>query len=183
MGFRAMGYRSAARFLAPAALALSAVLVVVVVGGAGKHRAGSSGAPTPAAAPLHRHRFYHVRPGDTLLSVALRTHVPLSQLQQLNPGIDPITLRPGQRLRLVAVIPRAPARRSVPAGQAAKPRGWPAWWPGPPPRPAPRIAQVRPGDTLTKISERTRVPLARLEQLNPKIHPDKLQPGQRLKLR
>jgi hypothetical protein len=41
---------------------------------------------------------------------------------------------------------------------------------------------VRAGDTLTAISVRTGVPLARLRQLNPDIDFDALQTGQRIKL-
>lgn len=42
---------------------------------------------------------------------------------------------------------------------------------------------VRPGDTLSAISSRTGVSLERLEQLNPKIDPNSLSTGQKLKLR
>jgi hypothetical protein len=47
----------------------------------------------------------------------------------------------------------------------------------------PRTYVVRRGDTLTKIAERKRVPLKRLEELNPTLDPQTLVPGQRIKLR
>ncbi|TMK40957.1 MAG: LysM peptidoglycan-binding domain-containing protein [Actinobacteria bacterium] len=183
MGERAMGYRSPARFLAPVALALSGVIVVIVVGAAGKHRGASSGGSTPAATRLHGHHYYRVRSGDTLLSVALHTHLPLAQLQQLNPGVDPSTLVPGQRLRLVAAQPRAPRRHLAPSAPA-RPAHWPAWWPPPPVRPhGPQSVVVRSGDTLSAIAQRSHLPLARLKHLNPKIDPNTLRVGQRLRLR
>lgn len=43
--------------------------------------------------------------------------------------------------------------------------------------------KVQEGDNLTIISQKTGVPIARLEQLNPELDPQALQPGQRLKLR
>jgi Tfp pilus assembly protein FimV len=43
--------------------------------------------------------------------------------------------------------------------------------------------RVKPGDTLSAIAAKTGVPLATLEQLNPKLNPNALQVGQRLRLR
>ena len=45
-----------------------------------------------------------------------------------------------------------------------------------------RTYRVRAGDTLTGISARTGVPLARLKRLNPRLDLDALQTGQRIKL-
>ena len=47
----------------------------------------------------------------------------------------------------------------------------------------PRSYVVRPGDTLSSISLETSVPLSRLNQLNPRLDAQALQPGQRLTLR
>ncbi len=46
-----------------------------------------------------------------------------------------------------------------------------------------RTYRVRTGDTLTAISERTGVPIARLRKLNPELDSDALQTGERIKLR
>jgi len=42
---------------------------------------------------------------------------------------------------------------------------------------------VRPNDTLSKISSRTGVSIATLENLNPGVNPSALHPSQRLRLR
>jgi LysM repeat protein len=42
---------------------------------------------------------------------------------------------------------------------------------------------VQPGDSLTSIAARTGIPLTTLETLNPKVDPNALQTGQRLRLR
>jgi LysM repeat protein len=42
---------------------------------------------------------------------------------------------------------------------------------------------VETGDNLTTVSQRTGVPVSRLESLNPTINPNSLQTGQRLRLR
>jgi len=56
------------------------------------------------------------------------------------------------------------------------------------PRPRGRYSRrtfyrVRPGDTLSAIAAKTGVSLATLEELNPKLNPNALQVGQRLRLR
>ena len=47
----------------------------------------------------------------------------------------------------------------------------------------PKNYQVKSGDTLSAISERTGVPMSRIEELNPQIDPQALIEGQKLKLR
>ena len=42
---------------------------------------------------------------------------------------------------------------------------------------------VKPGDSLSGIAEKTGVPITTIEALNPHIHPNNLQPSQRLRLR
>jgi LysM repeat protein len=49
--------------------------------------------------------------------------------------------------------------------------------------PKAKIYVVRPNDTLSKISARTGVSLATIEQLNTNINPNALHPGQHLRLR
>lgn len=46
-----------------------------------------------------------------------------------------------------------------------------------------KFYRVRPNDTLSKISARTGISLTTLEELNPNINPQALQPGKRLRLR
>jgi LysM repeat protein len=45
-------------------------------------------------------KTYRVRSGDTLGSIAEKVDVPVDTLMELNPDVDPQTLRAGQRLRL-----------------------------------------------------------------------------------
>jgi LysM repeat protein len=46
-----------------------------------------------------------------------------------------------------------------------------------------RYYTVRSGDNLTRIAARTGLTIERLQQLNPRINPNALQTGQRLRLR
>ena len=48
---------------------------------------------------------------------------------------------------------------------------------------APATYEVEEGDTLTAISEKTGVSLARIEALNPGLDPQALTPGQEIRLR
>jgi LysM repeat protein len=47
----------------------------------------------------------------------------------------------------------------------------------------PKTYTVKPGDTPSGIAESTGVPLSKLEELNPKLDPQALAPGTKLKLR
>jgi Tfp pilus assembly protein FimV len=52
------------------------------------------------------------------------------------------------------------------------------------PRPAPpRLYTVKAGDTLAAIAARTHTPLARVQALNPGLHPTALFIGQKIRLR
>jgi LysM repeat protein len=45
-------------------------------------------------------QFYRVQAGDTLESIASRNGTTVERLLELNPGIDPVALRIGQRIRV-----------------------------------------------------------------------------------
>jgi LysM repeat protein len=105
-----------ARLLAPLALVAAALSIYLVVrselsGGAEPattrpaattterttttSRSGGSGRSSS-----RRPRTYTVRAGDVLSTIAERTGVPLSRLEELNPDVDPQALRTGQKLKL-----------------------------------------------------------------------------------
>jgi LysM repeat protein len=108
------------RLLAPASLALFAVVFLIVVvaslgGGDGESstsseqpartsersgdRAGGR-ARSRASGQRGNPRFYTVKPGDNLAAIAQETGVPLEELRSLNPELDPQGLVSGQRVRL-----------------------------------------------------------------------------------
>jgi LysM repeat protein len=105
-----MARRSPARFLAPLALVGFVVALFMVVNGTRDDAgSGSSGAtpaasasPTPSKQQKARkvRKTYKVKPGDTPSSIAVKTHVPLSQIQELNPKLDDQTLSVGQKIKL-----------------------------------------------------------------------------------
>jgi LysM repeat protein len=53
------------------------------------------------AAPLNpqRERYYVIRAGDTLEAVARRLRTSVERLLALNPGVEPTSLRIGQKIR------------------------------------------------------------------------------------
>jgi len=66
-------------------------------GGAGT----ATGEPTTTrGSAARRKRFYRVRAGDTLEAIAARFDTTTADLLELNPEIDPLTLTPGQRIRI-----------------------------------------------------------------------------------
>ncbi len=105
-----MPYRSPARWLAPAALATAFIITCVILisgGGDGDSRSGATEPRTTTTTPAARRaparparRIYTVKAGDVLSSIAISHDLSVERLQELNPGVDAQTLRPGQRLKL-----------------------------------------------------------------------------------
>ena len=111
-----MDDRSSARLLAPAALVAGFIALILVVSTSGDGEdssppersrparttttAAAPAAQRPAAPPQQGVRFYTVKPGDILSTIAEQTGVPAQQIEDLNPQIDPQGLVPGQRLRV-----------------------------------------------------------------------------------
>ena len=101
--------RTALRLLAPAAF-LAAVTVAVLLVRTSVHDAGAGAEParTVERAPADRSkparpaapRFYTVRSGDTLGSIARRYDTTVRRLLALNPGVEPTALSIGQKLRV-----------------------------------------------------------------------------------
>lgn len=106
------------RILAPAALVvfgLAMLLVIVTSGGGGEPQPSGTksarktrdlGAPKKAkttptqTTPATSQSSYVVKTGDTLGSIAEKTGVPVTTLQELNPQLDPQALVSGQKIRL-----------------------------------------------------------------------------------
>jgi LysM repeat protein len=145
---------------------LAAVILVVMASLAGIAVVNSMGeseetAPAPSTSVSAKLPVYWtVRSGETLSDIAAKTGLSVAQLESFNPSLDTASLVPGQRVQLRAQVPRP----------RPKPRG-------------PRFWTVRPGQSFGSIAERTGRSIARLQQLNPKLKPEKLQPGDRVRLR
>jgi LysM repeat protein len=109
-----MAARSPARFLAPLALLGFVVALLLVVSHSSDSGSSGNDGQTTQEQPASSHssksggkssshkgpRFYRVKPGDTPTSIASKVGVPLSQIQKLNPNLDPQTLNVGDRIKL-----------------------------------------------------------------------------------
>jgi LysM repeat protein len=105
-----MARRSPARLLAPLALVGFVVALLVVINSTTSDGGSTSGDAKPAATATptptkkqkrqNARRRYTVKAGDTPSSIAEKTNVPLSQIQELNPELDDQTLSVGQRIKL-----------------------------------------------------------------------------------
>jgi peptidoglycan endopeptidase LytE len=106
------GPRSPARLLAPLALVVFALAVVLVLltastgddgdGGADttSDQTGTTAQTTTATTTTPRRSTYTVKTGDTLGLIAEKTGVPVERLQELNPELDPQALLSGQKINL-----------------------------------------------------------------------------------
>jgi hypothetical protein len=105
------------RLIAPASLALFAVVFLIVVVASLSGGDGDSSSSSERSAPASERssergrdraretdrgnpRFYTVKPGDSLAAIAQETGVSLEELRTLNPELDPQGLVSGQRVRL-----------------------------------------------------------------------------------
>ena len=100
-----MTFSRPARVLAPLVLLACAAAVVLVVQNTLKDDPSPSSATTTvttatSTTKVSTRKTYRVRSGDTLGAIAERVDVPVDQLLELNPDVDPQSLRAGQRLRL-----------------------------------------------------------------------------------
>lgn len=161
-----------------AMLGAGAAVAVVVAGGYFDRRLpapratrprGNSAQPRSSAPKAARAAapkippYWIVRPDDTLRDIAHKNRLTVAQLEAYNPQIDPKNLNPGQRLNLWRDPPPPPAPRPKPVG--------PMFW------------TVRPGQSFSSIAAKTGINLDTLEQLNPRLKPASLHPGDRIRLR
>jgi LysM repeat protein len=96
-----------ARILAALALAAAVLAVVILVPTALKDNSSNgskNSANHPAKQkPTHQRtkaKTYEVKTGDTLISIAHRTGVPVAEILALNPEVDPQILIAGETLKL-----------------------------------------------------------------------------------
>ena len=98
------------RWAAPIAFLAAITIGALVVRAGfqhGKHHAQASTSTVASKKKTHgnRHRTRHartytVRPNDTFASIAAKTGTTVARLEQLNPGVDPTSLRVGQKIRV-----------------------------------------------------------------------------------
>jgi LysM repeat protein len=103
--------RRASRLAAPLAFFLGATILIVLVqsgleGGETTTEASQTATlvtgpgPTTTTDEPARRRFYRVKAGDTLESIAAKFDTTVNELLELNPDIDPLALSPRQRIRV-----------------------------------------------------------------------------------
>jgi lipoprotein NlpD len=152
-----------ARVLAPLLLLAVAGAIYLIVSSPAGFLDQASTNTSRSAAARRIPPYYTVRPGDTLAQISAQTGVPIDLLQAYNPTVNPMALVPGVRLNLWQYPPKPPKPRPKPLG--------PMFW------------VVRPGESFGSIAASTGIDIVTLEQLNPKLKPSAVQPGDRVRLR
>jgi LysM repeat protein len=124
----------------------------------------NTGAGTHVLRPAAQRRlppYWTVRPGDTFAAIAARTGLTVDQLQAFNPNVNSLAITPGERLNLWQHPPKPHKPRATPG---------PMFW------------TVRPGQSFGSIAAATKISIVTIEQLNPKLKPASVQPGDRVRL-
>jgi LysM repeat protein len=139
-------------------IAVFAVIGIALVSTLG----GSGNGSADAATALNRKLpvYWTVKAGDTYSRIAQKTGLTLDDLETFNPNTNPTTIAPGQRIKLRLHVPKAPP----------KPLG-------------PKFAKVRKGESFGAIAARTGHNINWLLQINKRLKPETLQPGDRVRLR
>jgi LysM repeat protein len=100
------------RIAAPAAFFLAATILVVLIEKGFNGSSTDTGptvlpttstpttTPTTGTTTSSKKQVYRVRTGDTLESIAAKFDTTVDDLLALNPGIDPLALSPGQKIRV-----------------------------------------------------------------------------------
>jgi N-acetylmuramoyl-L-alanine amidase len=143
---------AAANGLSPEARVIAGTRLTIPAAGSAPTAAPAASTP-PATASAPAGGGLHVRWGDTLSGLAARNGISLSRLAAFN-GLDPARpLLAGITLRLPSGASPAP----VAPAPAATPSGAPE---------AMGAYKVRPGDTLSALAARSRVPMAQMAFMN-----------------
>ena len=101
------------RIAAPAAFFLAATILIILIE---RGLSSESSSTTPTTTPTttsagdtttpsgtstsKKKQIYRVKAGDTLESIAAKFDTTVDDLLSLNPGIDPLALSPGQKIRV-----------------------------------------------------------------------------------
>lgn len=95
----ARGRTEIARIAAPAAFLLAATIAVLLVRAGLREEEPPSGDAPPVAVTSGEQSVV-IRTGDTLESLARRHGTTVAALRELNPGLDPVGLAVGARIRV-----------------------------------------------------------------------------------
>jgi LysM repeat protein len=151
------------RVLAPLLL-LAVVAAIWLIVSSPPNLVGSANSGGHRAATERRlPPYWTVRPGDTLAQISAQTGLSVDLLQAYNPTVNPLGLTAGERLNLWRYPPKPAAAKPKPPG--------PMFW------------VIRPGQSFGSIAASTGINIVTLEQLNPKLKPATVQPGDRVRLR
>jgi LysM repeat protein len=100
--------KNAARVAAPVAFLAAVTIGALFVRAGfqhGKHHATTPTTTVTKTTRKHGHkrrhlRTYTVQSGDTFASIATKEGTTVARLEHLNPGVDPSTLRIGEKIRV-----------------------------------------------------------------------------------
>jgi LysM repeat protein len=140
--------------------AILAALVVALIVAVVVSFTGGSGDTVAVSATSNLPPYYTVRQGDSYSVISHKTGLTVDQLETFNPYTNPSTISPGQKLKLRLHVP--------------------------PPKPkakGPVFHTVRTGESFGAIAAKTHHSITALQQLNPRLKPTQLQPGDRMRLR
>jgi LysM repeat protein len=138
------------------------IIAVVLVNGGGNSGTRRNGLPARSV-DNPKDPYYVVQTGDSFSTIAVKEGVGEALIRRLNPNLDPLDIQPEN---CVDLIPHGCRRLAGRSSVGHAPNG-----------PKDPYYVVRVGDNLSAIAAAEGVTLARLTRLNPRLHPNSIQPG------
>jgi LysM repeat protein len=126
----------------------------------------ATGALATESGPM---KEYTVVSGDSFGRIAQRNKTTVSAIRKANPGVDPLKIRPGQKINLPAPTQATEATTLNNTSGASSASG------------TSDVYIVKSGDTLTRIAERHKTTVRQLRQAN-NLATSRLNIGQKLKI-
>ena len=103
---------------------------------------------------------YVIKSGDTFTKISKALGVSVSQIQKLNPGVEPTKLKVGQSIKIPSATAPAVNQMVTHTGTYV----------------------IKSNDTLTKIGKTLGFSVSQIQELNPGVEPTKLKIGQMIKI-
>lgn len=139
------------------------------------HKGAGSAAPLPAAAQT----LHTVQADETYYSIARKHGVTVDEIARANPNVNPEKLQPGMQLVIRPGKAEVAAPPSPSSSGQASDHAPPAA--SPPVKTADKSTHVvQPGESLSVIAQRHRVPMSALQSANHITDPNDLKAGQKL---
>jgi LysM repeat protein len=123
--------------------------------------------------PSKNLQYYKVKPGDNLKTISLKFNVTIQQIMEWN-ALRTTNLYVGQKLKVFSdeVVAQNQTTQTQQNSTPVKP-----------PPPKKKYYSVRSGDNFSRIAQKHNLTISQLQKLNPGVKVNRIQVGQKLRVK